>query len=208
VRWLNRPRSSGRRTPVTRFASSASSSTHKPAMRISPSSGRNCPVRTLSRVDLPTPFGPKSANSPQRPRNPHSPPRRILQSVLYRRGSRSSLLRHRCTLPNLNDPAGTTKGSVDVGRWMNREHDWHCFTRQLSSRSMNKNWHAANTLATNVTLQQRVSCHSEHLKYCACRDVPKSLSPYFEPEKTGEERPLRWILEPSQLVKHPYRLGP
>jgi hypothetical protein len=45
---------------------------------------------------------------------------------------------------------------------------------------MNKDWHAAHPMPKNPTLQQRIDWHREHQKYCACREVPKSLLSSFK----------------------------
>jgi hypothetical protein len=45
---------------------------------------------------------------------------------------------------------------------------------------MNKDWHASNPMPKNPTLQQRIDWHREHQKHCACREIPKSLLPYFK----------------------------
>ena len=47
---------------------------------------------------------------------------------------------------------------------------------------MNGEWHAAHPMPPKATLEQRVQWHKEHQKHCACREVPKSLAPYFKPE--------------------------
>lgn len=40
---------------------------------------------------------------------------------------------------------------------------------------MNKVWHAKNPMPPRATLDQRIQWHKEHLKQCACREVPKSI---------------------------------
>lgn len=42
---------------------------------------------------------------------------------------------------------------------------------------INAEWHKANPMPRNATLDQRVTWHLEHLKHCACRtDLPKSVT--------------------------------
>lgn len=45
---------------------------------------------------------------------------------------------------------------------------------------MNKDWHTKNKLPAKATLKQRVKWHRKHQKYCACREIPKSLLEYFK----------------------------
>jgi len=40
---------------------------------------------------------------------------------------------------------------------------------------LNKEWHNANKMAKNATLEQRVDWHLEHAKNCKCRPIPKKL---------------------------------
>ena len=42
---------------------------------------------------------------------------------------------------------------------------------------INAEWHEANRMPRNATLEQRVRWHLEHLEHCACRkDLPKSVA--------------------------------
>ena len=42
---------------------------------------------------------------------------------------------------------------------------------------INAEWHEANRMPRNATLEQRVRWHLEHLVHCACRtDLPKSVA--------------------------------
>jgi hypothetical protein len=49
---------------------------------------------------------------------------------------------------------------------------------------MNKLWHSQNPMPPKATLDQRIQWHREHLKQCACREVPKSLVPYIKTKKS------------------------
>lgn len=40
---------------------------------------------------------------------------------------------------------------------------------------LNKEWHLANPMPKNATLEQRIAWHIEHKKNCACRDIPEKL---------------------------------
>ena len=35
--------------------------------------------------------------------------------------------------------------------------------------SINKEWHLANPMPKNATIEQRIKWHAEHLKHCSCR---------------------------------------
>jgi hypothetical protein len=38
---------------------------------------------------------------------------------------------------------------------------------------MNKQWHDANPMPKNPTMDQRIAWHVEHQKHCACRPIPR-----------------------------------
>jgi hypothetical protein len=40
---------------------------------------------------------------------------------------------------------------------------------------LNADWHRANPIPTNPTLDQRIAWHLEHAKACGCRDIPETL---------------------------------
>ena len=40
---------------------------------------------------------------------------------------------------------------------------------------MNKDWHAANRMAKNPSLEQRIEWHLAHVKNCSCRPIPERL---------------------------------
>ncbi|HEY1074314.1 MAG TPA: hypothetical protein VGE59_01265 [Patescibacteria group bacterium] len=39
----------------------------------------------------------------------------------------------------------------------------------------NKAWHHANELPDEATLQQQIAWHLAHQKYCACKEIPKTV---------------------------------
>jgi len=41
--------------------------------------------------------------------------------------------------------------------------------------SINKEWHKANRMPKNPTLEQRIKWHLAHAKNCKCRPIPKKL---------------------------------
>jgi len=40
---------------------------------------------------------------------------------------------------------------------------------------INKNWHLANKMLKNPTLDQRIKWHLEHAKNCFCREMPEKI---------------------------------
>jgi hypothetical protein len=42
--------------------------------------------------------------------------------------------------------------------------------------AINKEWHAANRMPKNATLEQRVEWHKAHAENCDCREMPKSIA--------------------------------
>ena len=61
---------------------------------------------------------------------------------------------------------------------------------------INGEWHRANKLARNATLEQRIAWHLEHEANCACRPMPKSIADElvarraFAPDVSIEKQPL------------------
>ncbi len=41
---------------------------------------------------------------------------------------------------------------------------------------INADWHEANPMPGNPTLDQRIAWHLEHARHCACRPVPPKLA--------------------------------
>ncbi|WP_203532425.1 hypothetical protein [Muricauda sp. TY007] len=48
---------------------------------------------------------------------------------------------------------------------------------------LNKNWHIANKMPKNPTVDERIVWHLEHQKNCGCRDIPEKLK--LEMKKRG-----------------------
>ena len=40
---------------------------------------------------------------------------------------------------------------------------------------LNKQWHLANKMPPNPTIDQRIAWHIEHKNNCACREIPPQL---------------------------------
>ena len=40
---------------------------------------------------------------------------------------------------------------------------------------INKEWHEKNKMPEKATEEQRIEWHLEHVKYCACRPIPKGV---------------------------------
>lgn len=50
---------------------------------------------------------------------------------------------------------------------------------------LNKEWHEANKMPKNATIEERITWHTEHLKNCQCRsDFPKKLKEEMKKRKT------------------------
>lgn len=43
-------------------------------------------------------------------------------------------------------------------------------------KQINKQWHLANKMPKNPTLEQRIYWHTEHAKNCQCRPIPAKLA--------------------------------
>jgi hypothetical protein len=41
--------------------------------------------------------------------------------------------------------------------------------------AINREWHLANLMPKNATIEQRIQWHLEHAKHCGCRDIPVKL---------------------------------
>ncbi|MHB9052522.1 MAG: hypothetical protein ACYC5F_00820 [Thermoleophilia bacterium] len=58
---------------------------------------------------------------------------------------------------------------------------------------INKEWHLANKMPKNPTLEERMLWHREHLKHCDCRptspEFRRELKEYFKEEKQQYELP-------------------
>jgi len=46
--------------------------------------------------------------------------------------------------------------------------------------SLNKGWHAANSMPKNATMAQRVAWHLEHQQNCGCRPIPRTVQEQIE----------------------------
>jgi len=55
----------------------------------------------------------------------------------------------------------------------------------------NREWHEANRMPKNATVDQRIAWHLEHAKHCSCRDIP---------EKLKEEMKKRKIKLPAKKI--------
>ncbi len=50
---------------------------------------------------------------------------------------------------------------------------------------INKEWHEANSMPRNPTLEQRIRWHVEHAQKCACRPIPPKLLQEMEKRKAA-----------------------
>jgi hypothetical protein len=48
---------------------------------------------------------------------------------------------------------------------------------------LNKDWHLAHPMPKNATIEQRIKWHSEHQKYCGCREIPPKLKDEMKKRK-------------------------
>jgi hypothetical protein len=57
---------------------------------------------------------------------------------------------------------------------------------------MNAQWHEANPMPKNPTVEQRIRWHLAHKVQCACRPIPAKLVPLIDPAKLeGSATPPR-----------------
>jgi hypothetical protein len=45
----------------------------------------------------------------------------------------------------------------------------------MKTQKINKDWHLANRMPKNATLDERIAWHIEHYQNCACREIPNKL---------------------------------
>ncbi len=50
---------------------------------------------------------------------------------------------------------------------------------------MNKEWHAKNKMPKKATLKERIDWHVQHQRFCACREMPKSLLKYVTAKRAN-----------------------
>jgi hypothetical protein len=48
---------------------------------------------------------------------------------------------------------------------------------------LNKEWHQANRMPRNPTMEQRIAWHIEHAKNCGCREMPESVKKSIKKKK-------------------------
>jgi hypothetical protein len=53
-------------------------------------------------------------------------------------------------------------------------------SRQLEVLDINAEWHAANAMPKNPTVEQRVHWHLAHQTHCACRPIPPELASHID----------------------------
>ncbi len=49
--------------------------------------------------------------------------------------------------------------------------------------TINKEWHLANPMPPNATIEQRIAWHLEHSRHCSCRDIPAKLKEEMKKRK-------------------------
>ncbi|HCV44377.1 MAG TPA: hypothetical protein DGH68_12890 [Bacteroidetes bacterium] len=50
---------------------------------------------------------------------------------------------------------------------------------------LNAEWHRANRMPKNATLEQRIAWHLQHEKHCACRPMPDRLRRELKRHRKG-----------------------
>ncbi len=63
---------------------------------------------------------------------------------------------------------------------------------------MNKEWHAKNKMPERATLKERIAWHVRHQKFCACREMPKSLRKYVAAKEDSQ------LLSPHERPRDGY----
>lgn len=54
---------------------------------------------------------------------------------------------------------------------------------------LNAEWHNANPMPKNPTMQERVQWHKEHAKECGCRPIPKAVQVEIDENKPDYDFP-------------------
>ena len=49
--------------------------------------------------------------------------------------------------------------------------------------NINRDWHTANPMPQNATLEQRIKWHLRHNKNCHCRDIPDKIKKAIKDKK-------------------------
>ena len=49
--------------------------------------------------------------------------------------------------------------------------------------TINKEWHLANPMPQNATIEQRIAWHLEHSRHCSCRNIPAKLKEEMKKRK-------------------------
>ncbi len=50
-------------------------------------------------------------------------------------------------------------------------------------KKINEEWHKANRMPKNPTMEQRITWHLEHQKNCNCRDIPNTIKQAIQDKK-------------------------
>ena len=53
-----------------------------------------------------------------------------------------------------------------------------------SISKLNKEWHLANRMPKNATIEERIAWHLEHSKNCGCRPIPDKLKAAIKKRNT------------------------
>ena len=58
-----------------------------------------------------------------------------------------------------------------------------------TKRRTNSDWHAANRLAKNATIDEKIGWHLRHAQNCGCRPMPKSIENQIKARMLLARRP-------------------
>ena len=56
-------------------------------------------------------------------------------------------------------------------------------TRRARASRINKQWHDANRMPKNPSVEQRIQWHVQHTQSCACRPIPPKLQEIIDARK-------------------------
>ena len=58
-------------------------------------------------------------------------------------------------------------------------------------KKFNESWHKNNPLPAGATIDETITWHLQHFKYCGCRDIPFKIKKEMQKKKIKIPRPDR-----------------
>jgi hypothetical protein len=52
---------------------------------------------------------------------------------------------------------------------------------------MNRQWHKANAMPANATMDERIAWHLAHAVHCGCREIPKGIRSELERRRDSRD---------------------